>query len=122
MTLANQKQLFVNETAKDLLYNDLAPDKAQAMFDGLVPCSCEPFVTGVSFAVPDVTIRKTFIVCEGDALFPPGHQKALASACGKDLNQASVSGGHSAFTSVPEELADILVRIAKDEFGSGQLP
>lgn len=111
--MANQKQLFVNEKAKDLLYNDLPPDKAEAMFDGLVPCSYEPFVTGVNFAVPDVTIPKTFIICEGDALFPPEHQRALASACGKDLSQVSVTGGHSAFASVPEELAEMLVQIAE---------
>lgn len=111
MDFVVQKQLFVNEKAKDLLYNDLPPDRAQAMFDGLLPCSYEPFVTGVTFAVPDVTIPKSFIVCEGDGLFPPEHQRALASACGKDLNRASVSGGHSAFASVPEELADVLVQI-----------
>lgn len=37
----------------------------------------------------------------------------LASACGKDPNQVSISGGHSAFASVPEELADVLVQIVE---------
>ncbi len=104
----------MNEKARDLLYNDLPPDKAQATFDSLVPCSYESFVTGVDFAVPDVTIPKTFIVCEGDALFPPEHQKALVAACGQGLKQVSVSRGHSAFASVPEELADILASIAQE--------
>ncbi|RYP08638.1 hypothetical protein DL764_001766 [Monosporascus ibericus] len=36
---AGRKQLFVNEKAKDLLYNDFPPDRAQATFDTLVPCS-----------------------------------------------------------------------------------
>ncbi|RYP23351.1 hypothetical protein DL767_008847 [Monosporascus sp. MG133] len=105
---AGRKQLFVNEKAKNLLYNDFPPDKAQATFDSLVPCSYEAFTTGVDFAVPEVAITKTFIVCEGDALFPPEHQKELAAACGQDLKQVSVSGGHSAFASIPEELADVL--------------
>ncbi|RYP54026.1 hypothetical protein DL769_010413 [Monosporascus sp. CRB-8-3] len=113
-----QKQLFVNEKAKELLYNDFPPDKAQATFDSLVPCSYEAFTTGVDFAVPDVTIPKTYIVCEGDALFLPEHQKALAAACGQDLKQVSISGGHSAFASVPEELADVLVRLVEE--GTGQ--
>lgn len=84
------------------------------MFDGLVSCSYEPFVTGVTFAVPDVNIPKTFIICAGDALFPPKHQTALASACGKDLNQVSVSGGHSAFASVPDELVEVLVQVVEN--------
>ncbi|RYO78265.1 hypothetical protein DL766_007609 [Monosporascus sp. MC13-8B] len=79
---AGRKQLFVNEKAKDLLYNDFPPDKAQATFNCLVPCSYEAFTTGVDFAVLDVTIPKTFIVCEGDALFPPELQKEIAAACG----------------------------------------
>ncbi|KAI0139994.1 alpha/beta-hydrolase [Hypoxylon sp. NC0597] len=112
-----QKQLFVNEEAKDLLYNDLPPDKAQAMFDSLVPCSYKAFITGVDYAVPEVTIPRTFIVCESDALFLPEHQKGLATACGEDVKQVSVSGGHSAFASVPEEIADILARIAEEQIG-----
>ncbi|KAI0471969.1 alpha/beta-hydrolase [Xylariaceae sp. FL0804] len=112
------KQLFVNEKAKDLLYNDFSPDQAEATFKSLVPCSYEAFSTGVTFAVPDVTIPKTFIVCEGDALFPPDYQRAVASACGPDLQQVSVSGGHSSFASVPEELADVLVTLHKA--GRGQ--
>ncbi|OTA91101.1 hypothetical protein M434DRAFT_76884 [Hypoxylon sp. CO27-5] len=106
-------QIFVNEKAKDLLYNDLPPDKAQAMFESLVPCSYEASVTGVDYAVPEVTIPKTFIVCEGDAVFPSEQQRGLAAACGQDVKQVSVSGGHSAFASVPEEVADVLVRIAE---------
>lgn len=104
-------QLFVNDKAKHLLYNDFPADKAQTMFDSLIPCSYEAFTTGVDFAVPDVTIPKTFIVCENDALFPPEHQKGLATACGQDLRQIKVSGGHSAFASVPEELAEALVQL-----------
>ncbi|KAI1864745.1 hypothetical protein JX265_008469 [Neoarthrinium moseri] len=106
-----RNQLFVNEKAKDLLYNDFPPDRAQATFDSLVPSSYEAFTTGVDFAVPEVAIPKAYIVCEGDALFPPEHQKALATACGEDLVQLSVSGGHSAFASVPEELADVLSQL-----------
>ncbi|CAJ2502756.1 Uu.00g101500.m01.CDS01 [Anthostomella pinea] len=76
------QQLFVNEKARDLLYNDLSATEAQTTFDSLVPCSYEAFTTGVDFSVADVTIPRTVIVCENDALFPPHHQKALAGACG----------------------------------------
>ncbi|KUJ21269.1 alpha/beta-hydrolase [Mollisia scopiformis] len=106
--------LFVNEKAMDLLYNDLPPDKAQMMFDSLTPSSYEAFTTGVDFAVTEVTIPKIFIVCEDDALFPPEYQKSLATACGQHLRQLSVSGGHSAFASVPQEVAEILVQLAKE--------
>lgn len=104
-------QLFVNAKAKDLLYNDFSAHEAQTIFDSLMPCSYEAFTTGVDFAVPDVTIPKTFIVCEKHALFPPEHQKSLVAACGSDLKEVSVSGEHSAFASVPEELAGVLAQL-----------
>ncbi|KAI0836979.1 P-loop containing nucleoside triphosphate hydrolase protein [Hypoxylon sp. FL0890] len=110
--------LFVNEKAKDLLYNDLPLDKVQATFDNRVAGSYEPFVTGVDFAVSEVIISKTYIVCEGDALLSPEYERVLAATCGEDLKQVSVSGGHSAFASVPGELVDILARLVEERTDS----
>ncbi|KAI1258725.1 alpha/beta-hydrolase [Xylariaceae sp. FL1019] len=109
------KQLFVNEKAKPLLYSDFPADKADATFDSLEPCSYEAFTSGVNFAVPDVVIPKAFIVCNGDALFLRQHQEAIAMACGTELKRFSVSGGHSAFVSVPAEVADVVVEFIKQE-------
>ncbi|KAI1823810.1 alpha/beta-hydrolase [Xylaria intraflava] len=109
------KQLFVNDHARDLLYNDYPPEKAQAVFDALEPCSYEAFVTGTEFSVPEVQIPKSYIICENDALVPPELQRELAYACGDELKKVSVSGGHSAFGSIPDELADVVVKLIKEE-------
>ena len=66
----------------------------------------------VDFAVPDITINMTYIVCEGDNAFPTSLQHHLGSLSG--FRKITVSGGHTACTSVPDELAEMLVRIAED--------
>jgi len=85
------------------------------MFDSPEPCSCRASAFGVSFIVPDVVIPKAFIVYEDDALSPSEHQEALATAYGYGLKKFSVNGGHSAFTNVPEEIADMFVQFIKQE-------
>ncbi|KAH9885568.1 hypothetical protein F4778DRAFT_507479 [Xylariomycetidae sp. FL2044] len=76
---SGSQQIFLNETAKKLLYSDVPEHKAQAMFDQLLP---------------EITIPMTYIVCENDALFPAELQRSLVTACGSNLRQASVAGGH----------------------------
>ncbi|KAM7190849.1 alpha/beta-hydrolase [Rhypophila sp. PSN 637] len=106
------EQLFLHEDlAKPLLYNDLPDKAADHMFAQLVPQSYAATVQPLEFAVADVTIPKTYIVCEKDAAFPVPLQKHLASGFG--FVQKSVSGGHSAFASVPDELAEVLIQIAE---------
>ncbi|KAI0903163.1 alpha/beta-hydrolase [Ustulina deusta] len=106
----DKKQLIVNGKARDALFNDLPPERAQAYFDDLVPQSFAAVVQPVDFAVPDITIPKTYIVCENDQAFPASLQRKRLAQAG--LREVSVSGGHSAFSSVPVELADLLVQIA----------
>lgn len=109
-----QKQLFVNEKAIEHLYNDLPTDTGREFYDTLVPQSYAAVSTPVDFAAPDITIAKTYIVCEKDNAIPVFLQHEFGSAPGFD--KVSVSGGHSAFASMPDELADVLVRIIR---GSG---
>ncbi|KAI0400125.1 alpha/beta-hydrolase [Xylaria palmicola] len=103
-------QLAVNEKARDVLFNDLSPEKAQAYFDDLVPQSFAAAEQPVDFAVLEITIPKTYVVCEGDLAFPPFLQRKRLAEAG--LSSVSVSGGHAAFASVPVELAGLLVQIA----------
>lgn len=80
-------------------------------YKALVPQSCQAVITPVDFAAPDITIPKTYIVCEKDNAFPVQLQHELSSGLG--FNKLTVNGGHSAFASVPGEVADALVRIAE---------
>ncbi|OTB00400.1 hypothetical protein M426DRAFT_15537 [Hypoxylon sp. CI-4A] len=103
------KQVFVHEAARDAFYNDFSAEKAQEYLDALVPQSYEATVQPIDFAVPDVAIPKTYIVCEADNALPPAWQHHAADILG--MEKHSVSGGHSAFASVPGEVVDVLIKI-----------
>lgn len=107
------EQMFIHkELARPLLYNDLSEERADEFLDALVPQSYGAFIQPISFGVGEVTIPKTYIVCEQDAAFPVALQEELASSFG--FKRRAVSGGHSAFASVPDELAEVLIRIAEE--------
>jgi len=106
------EQLFLHEDlAKPLLYNDLPDETANEFFDALVPQSYAVSIQPNDFGVTEITIPKTYIVCEKDAAFPVPLQEELASNFG--FLKKAVSGGHSAFASVPDELAEVLIQIAE---------
>ncbi|KAK3995732.1 Alpha/beta hydrolase fold-1 [Cladorrhinum sp. PSN332] len=107
-----KQQLFVNDKAKPLLYNDLPPETAEEFYKALVPQSYAAVIQPVPFAVPDITIPKTYIVCERDAAFPVPLQEHLATALG--FSKKTISAGHSPFASAPDELADLLISIAEE--------
>lgn len=101
----------MNEKAKNLLYNDLSTEVAERYFSALVPQSWAAMEKPVDFSVPDITIPKTYLICEGDRAFPAAAQHYWSDKLG--LPKVSVSGGHTAFASVPDELASALVGMVK---------
>jgi len=104
-----REQIICRPHAKDLFYNDLPVEKAEATFATLVPQSLAAQTTAVDYVATDVhsSVPKTYIICDVDVAFPAVLQKQMADACG--FRQFHVSGGHSAFMSVPEEVAKVLV-------------
>ncbi|KAG8164260.1 hypothetical protein KVR01_006178 [Diaporthe batatas] len=100
-------QLIVNQKAKEVLYNDLSEEMADKYFSALVPQSQAALEKPVDFSVPEITIPKAYIVCERDQAFPTAAQRHFVNTLG--LRELSVSGGHTAFASVPDELAGVLV-------------
>ncbi|KAI1263437.1 alpha/beta-hydrolase [Xylariaceae sp. FL1019] len=108
----DENESYVNVGAKDVLYNDLPADTAQEYFDELVPQSLTAATEPVDFAVPDITIGKTYIITENDLAFLPSLQQQLVDDLG--LASLSVSGGHSSYASVPDEVADALIQIASE--------
>ncbi|KAI0162290.1 alpha/beta-hydrolase [Xylariaceae sp. FL1272] len=101
---------FVTDEAKDVLYNGLSAETAQEYFDELVPQSLTAATEPVDFAVPDITIGKTYIITENDLAFLPSLQQQTVDDLG--LASVSVSGGHSSYASVPDEVANALIQIA----------
>ncbi|KAJ0114846.1 hypothetical protein J7T55_004588 [Diaporthe amygdali] len=104
-------QISVNEKSKKHLYNDLSPKTTEEFYKALVPQSYKAVITPIDFAAPDISIPKTYIVCEKDNAFPVPLQHELSTGLG--FNKLVISGGHSAFASVPDEVADALVKIAE---------
>lgn len=88
-------------------------EKAHEYFDALMPQSYAAAEMPVDFAVPDITIPKTYVVCDNDQAFPTAAQHKWSNHLG--LRKMSVSGGHSAFASTPDELAAALVQICESE-------
>ncbi|KAH8779776.1 Alpha/Beta hydrolase protein [Diaporthe sp. PMI_573] len=105
------KQLVVNQKAKSLLYNDLSTEVAEKYFNALVPQSWAAMEKPVDFSVPEITIPKTYIICDDDQAFPKAAQHYWSDTLG--LPKVSVSGGHAAFASVPDELASVLVGLVE---------
>lgn len=102
---------MVNQKAKSLLYNELSSEMADKYFSALVPQSHAALEKPVDFSVPDITIPKTYIICEDDQAFPTAAQHHLADSLG--LRKESVPGGHTAFASVPDKLARVLVGLVE---------
>ncbi|KAI7778810.1 hypothetical protein LA080_001591 [Diaporthe eres] len=92
-----KKVVLIGHSQADLMQNMLPPWQEHITESGCIP---------VDFSVPDITIPKTYIVCEGDQAFPTAAQHHWINTLG--LREVSVSGGHTAFASVPDELAGVL--------------
>lgn len=63
--------------------------------------SYEAVIQPVDFAVPDITILKTYVICERDNAFPTALQHQLSSSLG--FENVTVSGGHALWLPCPQE-------------------
>ncbi|KAI1082914.1 Alpha/beta hydrolase fold-1 [Whalleya microplaca] len=102
----------VKEQGKAILYNDVPEDEAQRCFEALVPQCQAATETPVTFVAVDLTIPKTYIICEKDLALPVEIQeKMVASIAG--FTQERIDAGHSPFLSKPKECAEIIIKIAR---------
>lgn len=65
----------------------------------------------VNFAAPEITVPKTYRVCENYNASHAPLQQELSTSFG--FKRLTVDWGQSAFTSVPEEVPDILIQVAE---------
>ncbi|KAI1474846.1 hypothetical protein K445DRAFT_25976 [Daldinia sp. EC12] len=97
----------VNDKGKHCFYNDLPDDIAQQYFNSVVPFSQDAFETPIDFAASDLTIPRTFLICENDLAFPPSVQEELATSI-LDMKIERCSAGHSPFASQPDRVIEIV--------------
>ncbi|KAK3689308.1 hypothetical protein B0T22DRAFT_461267, partial [Podospora appendiculata] len=104
-------QLMVNEHGKDVFYNDFPSDAMmQEYMEALEPQSMEVFTTPLDFVASDTTVPKYYVLCDKDAGILPSVQLLVAEQTGSEV--VHVDGGHSAYASIPDKVADVLVEIA----------
>lgn len=74
----------------------------------LLPHSQDAFETGCDFIASDITIPKTFVICETDLVFPLALQETLVQST-PGIKEVRMSAGHSPFVGKAEETAKKLV-------------
>lgn len=70
--------------------------------------------TPVDFVVTDITIPKTYIICEMDQGLPASLQERLVETV-PGFQVARIWASHSPFLSKPSECAELIAKIAADE-------
>ncbi|KAJ4269885.1 hypothetical protein NW762_001554 [Fusarium torreyae] len=103
----------VSQKAFQLLYNDATEDEAKETFGKLLPHSQDAFELPLAWSATDITIPKTFLMCENDLVFPLLHQQQLIKAI-PGMREAKIVAGHSPFLGKSMELAKKLIEIAKE--------
>ncbi|KAF3007287.1 hypothetical protein E8E14_001617 [Neopestalotiopsis sp. 37M] len=104
----------LKEAAKQKFYNDLSESEAQKLFESLLPHSQDAFETPSYFTPADITISKTYIICEKDQILSLELQNQLVAQT-PGLRAESIDAGHCPFLSKPDEFAELVNRILATE-------
>ncbi|WP_031010166.1 alpha/beta hydrolase [Streptomyces sp. NRRL F-5727] len=99
----------VRENPAETLYNDVPEDKRDAALARLLPQSALSFAEPVNQAGWK-TLPTSYVLCHDDQSLPPSYQEPFAERTGTTYHLTS---GHTPMLSVPEELAGLLDRIAR---------
>ncbi|OBS21511.1 hypothetical protein FPOA_07848 [Fusarium poae] len=103
----------INEKGIPLLYNDATEGEAKRIFDLLLPHSQDAFETPLTWSASDITIPKTFLICEDDIAFRAEFQEQLIESI-PGMREARIAAGHSPFVGKSMQLARKLVEIVED--------
>ncbi|KAI2465392.1 Alpha/beta hydrolase fold-1 [Annulohypoxylon bovei var. microspora] len=109
--------MYPNRASKHVFYNDLDGNKADELWDTLLPHSQEAVETPTNYLVTDVNLPYYYILCELDAAVPRDIQQMVADSI-PGCTVFSIDAGHSAFVSQPTRFVEILERIKEDAFAA----
>ncbi|CCT66531.1 uncharacterized protein FFUJ_03567 [Fusarium fujikuroi IMI 58289] len=102
----------MTEVAKPLFFSDLPPEKQDEAWKLVLGSQSQKSLGHVSdFINSDVTVPKTYILCEKDQTVPPELQEMLIQAGGFEKVE-KLSSGHFPFVSIPQETAELFAQIA----------
>ncbi|KAM5354112.1 hypothetical protein ACJ41O_000762 [Fusarium nematophilum] len=100
----------LNEKAFEKLYNDTSEEEGRKVFAKVLPHSQDAFELGMDFTAVDITIQKTYLICENDLLFDPALQEQLVKLT-PGMKEARLAAGHSPFLGKSPETANLLIEI-----------
>lgn len=103
----------MNEKAKYVFYNDLSEEEAQSWFEQLEPQSQDAWEVPVEYVATDITIPKTYMICEDDVGFSLALQERLAASSG--FRKVRIKAGHSPFLSQPDLCAELICQAIREE-------
>ncbi|KAI1407098.1 Alpha/beta hydrolase fold-1 [Hypoxylon sp. FL1857] len=109
--------IYPSDTSKQSFYNDVDNDRADELWDTLVPHSQEAIETPVNYTVTDADIPFFYIITEKDQTVPPEIQRNVAAVIPR-CTVFSIDAGHSAFISKPVRFVELLQHIAGEVFSA----
>jgi hypothetical protein len=108
------KQSTINEKGFQMLYNDTTEEEARKVYANVLPHSQDAFETGIDFIATEITIPKTYLICENDLIFPLALQEQLVKLT-PGMKERRIAAGHSPFLGKSPETCKILIEIAEGQ-------
>ncbi|KAF4501651.1 hypothetical protein FAGAP_2160 [Fusarium agapanthi] len=88
---------YLNDKAQNAFYNDCTPEVAKKAISECVNHSTASLETAAHFVATDITVPKTYVVCEIDNTVPVQGQLAIVGAMGDTVNVKKLEAGHCPF-------------------------
>ncbi|KAF5536618.1 hypothetical protein FMEXI_10217 [Fusarium mexicanum] len=88
---------YLNDKAENAFYNDCTREVAKKAISECVNHSTVSFETPADFVATDITVPKTYVVCEIDNTVPVQGQLAMVGAMGDAVNVEKIEAGHCPF-------------------------
>ncbi|KAF5623178.1 uncharacterized protein FTJAE_10701 [Fusarium tjaetaba] len=88
---------YLNDKAQNAFYNDCTPEVAKKAISECVNHSTASLETPADFVATDITVPKTYVVCEIDNTVPVQGQLAMVGAMGDGVDVEKIEAGHCPF-------------------------
>ncbi|KIL85327.1 hypothetical protein FAVG1_11282 [Fusarium avenaceum] len=101
----------LNDKTKDTFYHDTTSEVADKAVSDCVPQSTASLETPSEFVATDISVPRTYVVCEIDRCIPMQGQLAMAGAMGDGVSVERINAGHVPFLN--EEALPKIVEIVE---------
>ncbi|KFX95750.1 hypothetical protein O988_05654 [Pseudogymnoascus sp. VKM F-3808] len=106
--------LHLGEAAKPLFFSDLSPAAQDTAWSQTYKTqSRKSLLTKPNFIETDITIPKTYLMCEEDQTVSPMYQESFIKTGGFN-NVVKIPSGHFPFISMPEKVVKAIIDASQD--------